>query len=503
MVLNTGVACTVNQAMKAVLRIPRPWIRDERIVPVKEALPSAGGYSFPSGHTTRSGCAYGSYGMELLKKKEKGAGILFFLIILLIMLSRNWLGVHTLEDVLIGLLIVILGHLFLDKALSWAEKGGKRDMILSFILCGLVCLPMIWLGCLSNSGFCLGAYLGWVLERRFIHFMIPEDNVRKIKRGLPGLLIILLITTAFQRSLNSLLTGSYASFCSSFFLGIFIMAVYPAIYTWPDKTKRSIVMIITVIIFLLPFGIGLVHAETMKEIAVIGHRGFAAAAPENTMPAFEKAVEQGVDYIELDVQLTSDRQIVVCHDGNLQRTTGIEAELASLSLAELKQLDAGLWFSSEFAGTQIPTLEEVLILIKPTDIKIYLELKDIGEDTEFPLEVYRLTEKYQMADRCIYASFQYEYLKAIKAEFSNAKILLNTTVSETTLPEEYPSDYYGIMFSSFSAELADAIHQKGAFAFVWTVDDPVKMKEAIDAGADGICSNSPDLVQAYLNDNKE
>ena len=503
MSLNTGLSCAVNQAMKAIVRIPRPWLQDERIIPVQEALPAAGGDSFPSGHTVRAGCAYGSYGIELIRKKENATGILLLLLIILIGFSRNWLGVHTVEDVLVGIVIFVAGYFLTDKALKWAEKGGIRDIILCVSSCILICLPMIWLGWLSNCGSCLGFFLGWLFEKRFIHFETPEDNSKKMKRALPGFLGILLITTAFQSALWALLKSNVASFFSGLFLSFFIMAVYPAMYTWSSKTKKSVMAVLATVIFVFPFGAQFAKSESQKEIAVIGHRGFAAAAPENTMPAFEKAVAQGVDYVELDVQLSADRQIVVCHDSNLARTAGVDIELSLLTLEEIKQLDAGSWFSEEYAGTSIPTLSEVLELIKESNIKIYLELKDIGEDAQFPLEVYQLTQDYQMEDRCVFASFQYNYLRIIKDTYPEAKILLNTTIAETTLPQDYPSDYYGVYYNSLSEKLIRAIHEHGSIVFVWTVDEPDQMKDAIEKGADGICSNCPDQVQEYLKKDSE
>ncbi len=502
MSLNTGVSCAVNQAMKAIIRIPRPWLQDERIIPVPEALPAAGGDSFPSGHTVRAGCAYGSYGMELIRKKEK-TGILFLLLILMIGFSRNWLGVHTAEDVLVGILIFVAGYFLTDKTLKWTDKGGVRDLILCVSACILICLPMIWLGWLSNSGSCMGFFLGWLFEKHLVQFEILEDNSKKMKRALPGFLGILLISTAFQSALWAMMKNNAASFFSSFFLSFFIMAIYPAMYTWSSSRKKSVIAILTTLFFLFPFGVQFAKSESQKEIAVIGHRGFAAAAPENTMPAFEKALTQGVNYIELDVQLSADRQIVVCHDSNLARTAGVDIELSLLTLEEIKQLDAGSWFSEEYAGTSIPTLSEVLELIKESNVKIYLELKDIGDDAQFPLEVYQLTQDYQMEDRCVFASFQYNYLKVIKETYPEAKILLNTTISETTLPEDYPSDYYGVYYNSFSERLARAIHEHGSVVFVWTVDEADQIKDAIENGTDGLCSNWPDRVQEYLKKDSE
>ncbi len=501
MALNTGLSCSASQAVKGFARIERPWVREQRIIPVEGAIPSATGYSFPSGHTIRAGAAYGSFGFELLRKKAKPAGIWYLIVFVLIAFSRNWLGVHTAADVIAGILLITLVHFFLSFALRWTDKGHFRDLILCSAACIIIFLPMLWLGCLSNCGAGFGFFIGWLCERRFVRFNLPETQIKKAYRVIPGFLGILWIVTAFQSSLTTIMAGKYAAFFANFMLAFFIMAIYPGMFTW-TKAKKWILIFLSALIMLLPIGVHLAKTASAgsaeKRIAVIGHRGFAAAAPENTLPSFEKAIVLGVDYIELDVQLSKDRQIVVCHDDNLLRTTGTDAGISSLTLAELKELDAGSWFSPEYAGTQIPTLDEVLDLVKLSDVKIYLELKDIGEDTQFPLDVLQLTREKQMENRCIFASFQYEYLKEIKEQDPEAKVLLNTTISETTLPEDFPADFYGVRFQSFSKELADAIHGKGSFAFVWTVDDPAQIEETVAAGADGICSNCPDQVKAIL-----
>lgn len=502
MALNTGFSCSASQAIKGFVRIDRPWIRDTRIIPVQEALETAPGYSFPSGHTIRAGAAYGSFGLELLRKKVKPAGISILILFFLIAFSRNWLGVHTPEDVAVGIILVVLIHFLLRYSLRWVDSGKNRDIIFCGIACILIFFPMLWLGCLSNCGTGFGFFIGWLCERHFVRFNLPEIQIKKASRAVPGFLGILWIITAFQSSLTTMMAGKYAAFFANLMLAFFIMALYPGMFTW-TKAKRRILVFLSALVLLLPVGVHIaktaVAGSEEKQIAVIGHRGFAAAAPENTLPAFEKAIAQDVDYIELDVQLSKDRQIVVCHDDNLLRTTGKDAGVSTQTLAELKELDAGSWFSPEYAGTQIPTLDEVLDLVKPSDVKIYLELKDIGVDPQFPLDVLQLTQEKQMESRCVFASFQYEYLKEIKAQDPEAKVLLNTTISETTLPEDYPADYYGVRHQSFSKELADAIHEKDSFAFVWTVDDPVQMEEVVAAGADGICSNCPDQVQNFLN----
>ena len=112
---------------------------------------------------------------------------------------------------------------------------------------------------------------------------------------------------------------------------------------------------------------------------IIAHRGYSGQFPENTLAAFAGALDIGADYIELDVQLSKDGQVVILHDDSLKRTTGVDGKVSDFTYEELAGLDAGAWFDASFAGEKIPTLEEALTLIRDTQCGVYLELKDIGQ----------------------------------------------------------------------------------------------------------------------------
>src|SRR5246127_3703268 len=111
---------------------------------------------------------------------------------------------------------------------------------------------------------------------------------------------------------------------------------------------------------------------------VIAHRGASGNAPENTMAAFKKAVALGANFIETDLQLSRDARLVAIHDATVNRTTNGQGAVHDLTLAELRRLDAGSWFGSEFAGERIPTIEEILDFAKKHDMVFYLELKPSG-----------------------------------------------------------------------------------------------------------------------------
>lgn len=145
---------------KEYLPIDRPWVRDERVRPVQEAIAAAAGYSFPSGHTQRAVATWGTLGTTQWKKHRKGLGVICWSVVLLIAFSRNYLGVHTPQDVLFAAGLGILILCITDKVLIWAEGESHRDMIVAAVGCVLCIVPMFWLGCLTYAGSGVGFLFG-------------------------------------------------------------------------------------------------------------------------------------------------------------------------------------------------------------------------------------------------------------------------------------------------------------------------------------------------------
>jgi len=121
-----------------------------------------------------------------------------------------------------------------------------------------------------------------------------------------------------------------------------------------------------------------VRKEAKNTVLVIAHRGASGYAPENTLAAFKRALALGATFIETDLQLSRDSHFVAIHDDTVNRTTNGQGKVHDLSLADLRRLDAGSWFGSEFTGERIPTLEEILEFSKKHDVVFYLELKPGG-----------------------------------------------------------------------------------------------------------------------------
>ncbi len=228
---------------------------------------------------------------------------------------------------------------------------------------------------------------------------------------------------------------------------------------------------------------------------MIAHRGYSSEFPENTMPAFEGALDIGVDYIETDVQMTKDGRLVLFHDNDLLRITGVEGTVADYTYAELSAMDAGGWFDSAYEGVRIPTLEELLLLLRDSDCRLYLELKDIGDVDGFVEETLWEVEQFGLLDRCVFASFCYDYLEELKALNPDVKVLYNTSSADVMLPEQYPAEYYGLHTQIATNEVIEAIHASGSTAYIWTVNTPEELIAAKTAGADGIVTNYAGMMK--------
>lgn len=517
--MNVAFACTLNQFLKAVCKVERPWIRDERIQPVEKALAGAGGYSFPSGHTTRAAAVWGAAGYQAWKEKAwRGISAGCFGLTALVMLSRNYLGVHTFWDVLAALLIGAVIMLAADWLMKWTEAGQSRDVWVCITGCILLFLPMLRVGCLSNAGAGMGFFIGWLIERHFIRFGQDGSAAQKCARFCPGAILISGILFVLKPILALFMNVKYAGFFTGFVLMFFIMAVYPFLFSTFEKGKKMwaylFVLVMLVIFLAAVWKVKLlnVQSENISEetvipieteaeeklMQVIAHRGYSSEFPENTLSSFAGAIDIGADYIETDVQMTKDGILVLFHDNDVKRITGAEGAVSDYTYEELMQLDAGSWFHAAYAGEKIPTLMEGLTLIKDSNCRVYLELKDIGEKEGFTEAVLNTAEQCGMLERCVFASFQYQYLVQLKELNENVKTLYNTVSAKVTLPEEFPADYYGLYADTVRADTVRAIHEAGGTAFVWTADAPVQIKNLRAMDVDGIVTNKPGLAKVMV-----
>ncbi|GIP22122.1 glycerophosphodiester phosphodiesterase [Paenibacillus sp. J22TS3] len=230
---------------------------------------------------------------------------------------------------------------------------------------------------------------------------------------------------------------------------------------------------------------------------IIGHRGAAGHAPENTLKSIVTALNQGVQGIEIDAQLTKDNHVVIIHDFTVDRTTNGRGKIHELTLEEIRSLDAGSAFRPEFGGELVPTLEEILELI-PSDVLLNVELKQIAyERRNLEEKVAEAIAKYNLADHTIISSFDHYSLKRIHEIDPTLQTGL-LTYTHMLNPWKYIQDnglnVYSIhpAYEFLTREYVTEIHQHGYKIYCYTVNDAVTGQTLEDFGVDGIITDYPD-----------
>jgi glycerophosphoryl diester phosphodiesterase len=232
-----------------------------------------------------------------------------------------------------------------------------------------------------------------------------------------------------------------------------------------------------------------------REIKVVAHRGASKFAPENTIAAFLKAAEMGAHYAEMDVRQTSDGHFIIMHDATVNRTTDGKGEVSAMTLKQIKELDAGSWFGSEFKGERIPTLRETLQAIKG---KILPDIDFKAGDLEALVKL--LDEEGYLTEGNVTFHGGRAEAKAV-AELTD-KLLIRPSSFDGArglpkLIEEMDPPIVNIGKASFSEYYLVLIHQKEKLAFVNALrrgDTKKFMRRAIAAGADFLQADNLDIL---------
>nr|WP_228449770.1 glycerophosphodiester phosphodiesterase family protein [Streptomyces alkaliterrae] len=250
-------------------------------------------------------------------------------------------------------------------------------------------------------------------------------------------------------------------------------------------------------------------------VRVIAHRGASAYAPENTLAAADKARDLGIDWVENDVQRTRDGELVVMHDETLARTTDVERvfpdrapwKVSDFTAEEIAQLDAGSWFSSEYAGEKVPTFSEFLARMTENGQKLLLELKKPELYPGIEREVLKELRdqgwlNYSKRRDLVVQSFNADSVRVVHQQAPRVKTGFLGTPPVSQL-RDYArfADQINPRHTTVTREYVDAVHRlrgpqgQRLEVFTWTVDDAATARRLVDMGVDGIISNRPDVVR--------
>lgn len=239
--------------------------------------------------------------------------------------------------------------------------------------------------------------------------------------------------------------------------------------------------------------------EIFSDTEVMAHRGASYNAPENTMMAFENAVESLADYIELDVHETKDGEIVVMHDPSLKRTTGVNKKIWNVTYDEIKDLDAGSYFGDDpiYAECRIPTLREVMEYTKGK-IKLNIEIKLSDNEPHLVEKVVELIQEYEYLEDCYVTSMSYDALKQIKKLDGRIQTGYVLTMAYGNFYNLDYCDAFSISASYVNKNMVDAIHNRGKKIFVWTVNSKSVAKEMTSIGVDALITDDPVMAREVV-----
>ncbi|HIX76474.1 MAG TPA: glycerophosphodiester phosphodiesterase [Candidatus Fusicatenibacter merdavium] len=234
----------------------------------------------------------------------------------------------------------------------------------------------------------------------------------------------------------------------------------------------------------------------MKRVKIFAHRGASAYAPENTLEAFQLAMNQGADGIELDVQLTKDGELVVIHDETIDRVSDGKGAVRDYTLEELKKISVSNHFE-QYPDVKIPTLREVLELVKPGTMEINIELKTgIFWYPEIERKVLELVKEEGMEDRIIYSSFNHysvQKIKELSPEAETAYLIGDVMLDVAAYTKN--TGIKGLHPALFHVKMADFLKEykeSGIALRVWTVNEKDQIRWLIDEGVDAVITNYPD-----------
>ena len=235
---------------------------------------------------------------------------------------------------------------------------------------------------------------------------------------------------------------------------------------------------------------------TDRSVLVFAHRGASASRPENTLASFRRAGEEHADFVELDVQESSDGVVLVAHDRDLMKVARSPLQIWSSSAQQLREVDIGSYFSTEFKDERVPTLAEALEVCKGVS-RMNIELKDYGKGQHLEDRVVELVEAAEMQKDIITMSLNQRMVENMKRLRPNwtAGLLAAKAIGE---PSRLQLDFLAVESRMATRSFIRAAHAAHKPVYVWTVNDPQRMVRMIGLGADGLITDRPALAREVM-----
>lgn len=233
--------------------------------------------------------------------------------------------------------------------------------------------------------------------------------------------------------------------------------------------------------------------EVRDDVVVVAHRGAAGLAPENTMASIHLAIEDGADWVEIDVQESGDGEVVVVHDSDFMKLAGVNLKVWEGSLEQIQHIDVGSWFASDYADQRVPTLAQVLETVRGYS-RLVIELKYYGHDQQLEQRVVELVEAAGMSRDVIIMSLEYAAIEKIRKLRPRWRVGLLSAQALGSLTQ-LDVDFLSVNRSMATANFIRRSRAAGKQVFVWTLNDPVSISRMMSLGVDGIITDEPRMAR--------
>lgn len=230
-----------------------------------------------------------------------------------------------------------------------------------------------------------------------------------------------------------------------------------------------------------------------EQVLIIAHRGAAGSAPENTLAAFERAIQDGADFVELDVMETSDGQVVVFHDKDYMKVAGVPVKVWEATYEELARIDIGSHFSPEYHQQRTPLLREALELCRDR-VPVVIELKDYGRGQRLVERVIEVVEDLDMSQQVMVMSLSVPLVRETKRLRPDWTVGVLSAVAVGRLAD-MEADFLAINAKTATRSLLQQANRQRKPVYVWTIDSESAMLHYLSLGVDGIITNRPDVAR--------
>ncbi len=402
-----------------------------------------------------------------------------------VVLVMAWVLIRGLSAWALSLHLVLFEHVRPADAfpLSAERMEGKRGRL-------KVDLAM-WLG----LRLAIAALIAWVAGILFA--IVPLQDTSNLRLALTYSLLVAGLWSLAGLVLAATALGALAVVLDGFFEIKTDEPPHPEPGTLRVPLFAAVGVAAVAVLVSLWFGQHLLERVQAPDRAeVIGHRGAAALRPENTMAAVLKAIEDGADWVEIDVQETADDVVIVAHDSDFMKLAGVPTKVWDATMEDVAEIDIGSWFGPEYADERTPTLRDVLAAAKGK-AKVIIELKYYGHDIDLENRVAALVEEFDMQDDIATMSLKYpavQKMKKLRPDW-RAGVLAATAIGDLSGLE---GEFVAVNAAMATPGLVRSVQAAGKDIYVWTVNDPLQMSAMASMGVDGLITDRPGMANEVL-----